>query len=100
MMYKLYLDYCTRYRFTPFNKDGFESRIVVDNSGITLCTSHGYDCYKFNKKVYEAWIGKYKKLDGDIEDIKFDDENDNMAIKRNMDCSTIDDKNNLIYADV
>jgi hypothetical protein len=28
--------------------------------------------------VYETWIGKYKKLDGDIEDITFDNECDNV----------------------
>jgi phage/plasmid-associated DNA primase len=93
MMYKSYVDYCTKYRFTPFNKDGFESRIVVDNSGITLCTFHGNQCYRFNKKVYEAWIGKYKKLDGDVEDITFDDECDNVKEIKFIEENEFDDEN-------
>jgi hypothetical protein len=73
-LYMLYKEYCDMNKFQSYNKDGFESRIVTNETGISLCTFHGQNVYKFNKETYQKWLEQYKKLDGDVEDIVFDDE--------------------------
>lgn len=80
-LYIAYNHFCTRCRYTPFNRDGFESRIISDESGIKICTFHGNECMKFNKIIYEKWIRQYQELDGDIEEIVFDDTRDNENMK-------------------
>ena len=69
-----YKEYCERNKYQSYNKDGFESRIVSEDTGVSLCTFHGQNVYKFNKVTYDKWLEQYKRLDGEVEDVVFDDE--------------------------
>lgn len=93
-LYIAYNQFCTRCKYTAFNRDGFESRIITEDAGIKICTFHGNECIKFNKTIYEAWIDRYKQLDGDVENIVFDDNEENEEMKHYIGNSLYEIQNN------
>ena len=67
--YASYKNYCEVNKYSSYNKDAFENRIINEEQGFNRCIKDGYKSYRLDLEIFNKFINKYKELDGIVEDI-------------------------------
>lgn len=71
-IYEKYKMFCEKFKYTPYNLDGFNAQLLKKDNGISEVINRGVrGSFRFNKDVYEKWLSKFEN-----DCIEFNDEFD------------------------
>ena len=63
-----YKNFCENFKYTAYNKDGFEGYLLKKDTGVSRVRSHSVDKLRFDKIKYEKWLSKFETEDVPEED--------------------------------